>query len=285
MTAASTGVERWVPTPDAIAHANVTALIRDLGLSDHTALLRFATEEPARFYERLVDRLGLHWDARWSSVVDLGRGKPFARWWPDAQLNAAANCLDRWIENGLGSVEALVWEGEDGAIRRYTFAELREAVARLGAVLRACGVGRGDTVGIFMPLIPETAIGLLAIAYIGAIAVPAFSGYGPDALAARLADARAKVLLTVDGVRRRGKPVVSKTIADEALRQAPSVTTVLVYSRAGMDVPMLEGRDRSWTDAVAATAPLATYERTSANDRVMLLYTSGSTGKPKGANH
>src|SRR5581483_3200390 len=110
----------------------------------------------------------------------------------------------------------IVWEGEDGAVRTLTFAELQDAVRRLAAALRALGVVKGDTIGIFMPLIPETAIAMLAIAYVGAIAVPAFSGYGPQALAARLSDAKAKVLLTVDGVTRRGKPVLMKNIADEA---------------------------------------------------------------------
>jgi acetyl-CoA synthetase len=285
MTAVPSSVNRWVPTPDQIAHANITAFMHELGLDDHAALLDDAKHDLAGFYERLIQRLDLQWDAPWSTVLDLRRGKPFARWFPDARYNAAANALDRWIARGFGGAEALVWEGEDGAVRRYTFAELREAVARLGAVLRELGVRPGDTVGIFMPLIPETAIGLLAIAYIGAIAVPAFSGYGPDALAARLADARAKVLLTVDGVNRRGKPVVMKNVADEALAQTPSVESVLVYPRLGSDVPMTPGRDRSWSEAVANAASLDTYERTSANDRIMLLYTSGSTGRPKGANH
>ncbi len=155
----------------------------------------------------------------------------------------------------------------------------------MAGALRELGVGRGDTVGIFMPLLPETAIGLLAIAYLGAIAVPAFSGYGPDALASRLADAKAKVLLTVDGVSRRGKGVATKSIVDDALRNAPSVRSVLVFDRVGVEVPMQSGRDFSWRERTAAATPLATYERTSANDQVMLLYTSGSTGKPKGANH
>jgi acetyl-CoA synthetase len=285
MTAVPSSVDRWVPTPEHIAHANVTAFMRELRLADHAALLEYAKNDLAGFYERLIGRLDLQWDAPWSTVLDLQRGKPFARWFPGAQYNAAANALDRWIARGFGAAEALVWEGEDGAERRYTFAELREAVARLGAVLHELGVGRGDRVGIFMPLIPETAIGLLAIAYIGAIAVPAFSGYGPDALASRLADAGAKVLLTVDGVNRRGRPVATKNVADEALAQAPSVEAVLVYARLGIDVPMTPGRDRSWLGAVANATPLETYERTSANDRVLLLYTSGSTGRPKGANH
>jgi acetyl-CoA synthetase len=285
MTATPRVLDRWTPTPEQIAHANVTAFMRELGVADHRALLAAAQADLAGFSERLVARLDLHWDAPWSSVLDLERGKPFARWFPGAEYNAAANALDRWIARGFGAAEALVWEGEDGAERRYSFAELRDAVARLGTVLRDLGVRKGDRVGIFMPLIPETAIGLLAIAYVGAIAVPAFSGYGPDALASRLADAGAKVLLTVDGVTRRGKPVVIKTLADEALAQVPSIEAVLVFPRAGFDVAMTPGRDHRWAEAVAAATALATYERTSANDRVMLLYTSGSTGRPKGANH
>ncbi|MGD1067842.1 MAG: AMP-binding protein [Vulcanimicrobiaceae bacterium] len=278
-------LDRWSPTAEQIADANLTAFAHALGVQGYHGLLDAADRDLAGFYEKLVKRLRLHWDAPWERVLDLERGKPFARWFPGARLNAAANCLDRWIDRGLGGAEALVWEGEDGAERRYTFRELRDAVARLGTVLRERGVAPGDRVGIFMPLIPETAIGLLAIAYIGAIAVPAFSGYGPDALATRLADAGAKVLLTVDGVTRRGKPVVSKQVADDALAQAPSVTTVLVYPRIGLDVPMTSGRDVRWDEAVANAQPLATYEHTGANDQVMLLYTSGSTGKPKGANH
>jgi acetyl-CoA synthetase len=237
------------------------------------------------FYDRITRELDLRWDRPWSSVVDLSRGKGFARWFPDAQINAAANCLERHVDAGRGGEPAVIWEGEDGAVRQLSFAELQADVAKLAGALRACGVTKGDAIGIFMPWIPEAAIGLLAAAYVGAIAVPAFSGYGPEALATRLDDARAKVLLTVDGVSRRGKIVNMKAVADEALRAAPSVTSVLVYERAGIAVPMQPGRDRSWSEAVAAAAPVSGYERTSANDRLLLLYTSGSTGKPKGVNH
>jgi acetyl-CoA synthetase len=278
-------LDRYVPTPEAIAAANITAFARTLGVEGYAGVAAAAAADLPGFYEKLLATLDLRWDRPWSQIVDLTRGKPFATWFPGAGFNATANAVDRHVDAGRGNDEALVWEGEDGEVRRFTFAELRDAIARLGTVLRAAGVGHGDRVGIFMPLIPETAIGLLAIAYIGAIAVPAFSGYGPDALSARLADAGAKVLLTVDGVLRRNKPVNMKVIADDALLAVPSVTTVLVYDRAGIDVPMHAGRDVRWRDAVAAAAPLSTYERTSANDRVMLLYTSGSTGKPKGVNH
>jgi len=277
--------ERWVPTQASIDAANLTAFAAALGVDGYDGLVAAAAADLPGFYERLVRALDLRWDTPWTRVLDESRGAPFATWFPGAGFNATANCVDRHIDAGRGDDEALVWEGEDGAVRRFTFAELRDAVARLGAALRARGVVKGDRVGIFMPLIPETAIGLLAIGYIGAIAVPAFSGYGPEALASRLADAGAKALLTVDGVLRRNKPVDMKGIADDALRNAPSVTSVFVFDRTGLDVPMQSGRDLRWRDAVAAVEPLPTYERTSANDRVLLLYTSGSTGKPKGVNH
>ncbi len=285
MSVPSSTLERWVPTPEQIERANLTGFLRSLDVPDYAALLAYAKRDLDGFYERLVRRLDLRWDTPWTSVRDNARGKQLATWFPGAGFNAAANCLDRHVDAGRGADEALVWEGEDGAVRRFTFAELRDAVARLAATLARLGVGHGDTVGIFMPLIPEAAIGLLAIAYLGAIAVPAFSGYGPDALAARLADARAKVLLTVNGVTRRGKPVVSKSVVDDALGHVPSIEHVLVFDRVPLEVPMQPGRDRWWREEVAKTDAPATYARTSANDQLMLLYTSGSTGKPKGANH
>ncbi|MFN2459273.1 MAG: AMP-binding protein [Candidatus Velthaea sp.] len=285
MTAQPMSVERWVPTREQIESANLTAFARAAGVGDYSELRSLAERDPAGFYERILAVLDLHWDRPWDAILDGSRGKALATWFHGAEFNAAGNCLDRHIARGRAGDEALVWEGEDGAVRRYTFAELRDAVARLAAVLRDRGIRRGDTVGIFMPLIPETAIALLAIAYAGAVAVPAFSGYGPDALAARLSDANAKALLTVDGVYRRGKAVAMKSVVDDALQHAPSVTTVLVYARAGLDVPMHPPRDVAWGAAVAAAVPLERYERTGANDQVMLLYTSGSTGKPKGANH
>ena len=276
---------RWTPTPEQIERANLTAYLRRAGLSDYAAAVAWAAREPAAFTQSIVEVLDLRWGHEPTQILDLSRGKPFARWFPDASFNAPANALDGNIARGRGAAEALVWEGEDGAVRRYTFTELRDAVVRLAATLRRFGVVKGDTVGIFMPLIPETAIALLAIGYAGAIAVPAFSGYGPQALASRLVDARAKVLLTVDGVLRRGKPVATKTLADEALAEAPTVQTVLVYRRARLEVPMQPGRDHDWETAVAQGDGAFDYERTAANDPYLLLYTSGSTRKPKGALH
>lgn len=285
MSAPTETAYRWEPSDEQKRTANLTALLAKMGLDSYPALLEATARDILPFNETIVEALDLHWDRPWTSLVDLSRGKPFARWFVGAQYNAAANCIDRWIARGRADVRAIVWEGEDGAIRTLTYAQLREAVTRLAGTLRALGVGKGDTIGIFMPLIPETVVGVLAAAYIGAVTVPAFSGYGPQALATRLADAKAKVLLTVDGVSRRGKPVLMKPLADEALADAPSVRHVLVYRRIGKDVPMKTGRDHDWETIVATHQPVETYERTSAEDELLLLYTSGSTGKPKGVVH
>jgi len=275
----------WRPSEQQIAAANLTAFLRTYGVESYDELLAAVASDIRRFNETMLRTLDLRWDAPWTQLLDLSRGKPFARWFVDAAFNAPANCVDRHIARGRGTDEALVWEGEEGQVRRFTFAQLRDEVARLAGALRALGVRKGDTVGIFMPLLPETAISLLAIGYIGAVAVPAFSGYGAAALATRLVDAKAKVLLTVDGVLRRGKPVPMKTTADEALAQAPCVEHVLVFRRAHIDVPMTAPRDRDWETFVAQSVAVQSYERTSANDPFLLLYTSGSTGKPKGVVH
>jgi acetyl-CoA synthetase len=278
-------LERWVPSAQQVESANLTAFLRTAGVPDYPALLAAVKADLPGFYERIIATLDVRWDRPWDRLLDQSRGKAFATWFGGAQFNAAANCLDRHVDAGRGAAEALVWEGEDGSVRRFTFAELRDAVARLAGALGDLGVRAGDTVGIFMPLVPETAIGLLAIAYAGAIAVPAFSGYGPGALAARLADAGATVVLTVDGVSRRGKVVPVKSIVDEALRSVASVRAVLVFERTGIPIAMLPGRDFFWNERVAAATPVPTYAPTAANAQIMLLYTSGSTGKPKGANH
>ena len=275
----------WVPTSEHIENANITRFMREQGISSLEALWDFARTDIGPFYDRLLNHIGIAWFEPYSRVLDLSRGAPFARWFVGAQYNASFNCLDKHIDAGRGDDEALVWEGEDGVVRTFTFAQLRVEVSRLAGALAALGVGRGDPVGIYMPLLPETAIALLAIGRVGAIAVPAFSGYGAPALATRLADSGAKVLITADGVLRRGKSVAMKQTADTALAEAPSVRKTIVVRRTGTDIPWIEGRDVDWNDALKAQSPEFDALRTDANDPYLLLYTSGSTGKPKGAVH
>ncbi|MBV8222207.1 MAG: AMP-binding protein [Candidatus Eremiobacteraeota bacterium] len=259
--------------------------MKRVGCGTLEELWAYARADIARFYHELVNELGVVWFEPYAQTLDISRGLPFARWFVGGRTNASFSCLDRWVQAGRGGDVALVWEGEDGALRTYTFGELLEEVCRLASALKTLGVGRGDTVGIFMPLLPETAIALLAIGRIGAIAVPAFSGYGAPALATRLADARAKVLLTVDGVFRRGKAVDLKAVADAALVDVPSVEHVLVFARTGADVHWVERRDVDWSKAVARESTFIEAEHTASDEPYLLLYTSGSTGKPKGAVH
>jgi len=275
----------WAPTPDSIENANITGFMRAEGLASLEALWEFARSDIGGFYDRLVRHIGLSWMQPYRSIVDLSKGAPFAKWFVGGTYNASENCLDRHIRAGRGADPALIWEGEDGAVRSYTFDGLHEQVGRLANALKRLGMRPGDTIGIFMPLLPETAIALLAIGRIGAIAVPAFSGYGAPALATRLADSGAKMLLTADGVPLRGKNVMMKDTADAALADVPSVEKVLVFRRTGIDIPWTTGRDFDWGDAVAGESPHAPALPTDANQPYLLLYTSGSTGKPKGAVH
>ncbi len=275
----------WTPSPDHIERANVTAFMRRVGCKSLEELWAYARADIARFYHELVSDMRLAWFAPYSTTLDLSKGAPFARWFVGGRYNASHNCLDRWVKAGRGAQTALVWEGEDGAVRQFTFEHLLAEVCKLSAALRRLGVRRGDVVGIYMPLLPETAIALLAIGRIGAIAVPAFSGYGAPALAARLADAKAKMLLTVDGAPRRGKNVDMKTTADAALAEVPSVERTLVYRRTGERVPWTDGRDLDWAAEVALEDDFTAAEQTASDEPYLLLYTSGSTGKPKGAVH
>jgi acetyl-CoA synthetase len=275
----------WAPTAKYVEDANITGFMRAIGIESLEDLWSYARTDIAAFYHRLLTHIGLAWFEPYHTTLDLTRGIPFATWFAGGTYNASYNCLDKHIAAGRGAQTALVWEGEDGAVRSFTFDELRADVCRLASALRRLGVQGGDTVGIYMPLLPETAIALLAIGRIGAIAVPAFSGYGAPALATRLADAGAKVLLTVDGVLRRGKAVPMKDVADAAIAGVPSVKKVLLFRRTGAQVPWTAGRDVDWAEAVANEPASLEADHTDANAPYLLLYTSGSTGKPKGAVH
>lgn len=275
----------WEPTPEDIERANVTRFARRFGCESVDALIDRARSDLPAFYHALQSDMGLEWFEPYAATLDLSRGPAFARWFVGGKYNASCNCLDRWVRAGAGARLALSWEGDDGATRSLTFDELLVQVSRLGAALRSAGIGAGDVVGIYMPMLPETAVALLAIARIGAIAVPAFSGYGAPALATRLADAKAKLLLTVDGVPRRGKVVDMKAVADAALADVPSVRTSFVFRRTGAAVAWNPDRDVDWARAVEVQPDFIEAERTDANDPYLLLYTSGSTGKPKGAVH
>jgi len=275
----------WRPTPEHIERAHLTRFMRQHGIPDFDALMRRSTKDVAWFTGAVLEYLDIRFATPYSSVVDLAEGIAWPRWCPDGRMNIVHNCLDKHAGTETDERAALVWEGEEGARRSLTYAELRAEVNRAANALRSLGVGRGDAVGLFMPMTPEIVIALLAVAKIGGVILPLFSGYGADAVVTRLADAQAKALFVSDGAFRRGRAVPMKPVADEAVARVPSVRHVIVLRRTGDEVEMVPGRDHWWHELVDSQPDQAPTEDTSAEDILMIIYTSGTTGRPKGAVH
>src|SRR5437588_6756608 len=219
----------------------------------------------------------------WFDVFDtvLDWDLPFAKWFIGGTLNVAYNCLDRHVEAGHGGKVAYHWEGEPGDTRTITYADLHVEVSRFANVLKSLGVKRGDRVAIYLPMIPELPVAMLACARIGAPHSVVFGGFSSDSLRDRIIDAEARVLITADGGWRRGSAVPLKANADEALAEAPSIEHVVVVRRTEADVPFAEGRDHWYHDLMARAEAECPPEKMDAEDLLYLLYTSGTTAKPK----
>ncbi len=266
--------DRVFPPPaDFVARALVT----DRAMWDEAAADRDGFW--ARQARELVD-----WITPFTKVCEWNA--PLARWFYDGELNVAANCLDRHVDAGLGERVAYHWEGEPGDTRTITYAQLLEDVGRFANVLKRLGVRKGDRVNIYMPMIPELPIAMLACARVGAAHSVVFGGFSAESLRDRINDAEAKVLITADGGYRRGAAVGLKVHADEAVAECPTIERVVVVRRTGQDVSMVEGRD-VWYHDVVASEPSADCppEPMNAEDLLYLLYTSGTTAKPKGIMH
>jgi acetyl-CoA synthetase len=273
----------WRPTPEVIERARITRLMRSLGVTSLAELQRRSVGDPEWYWDGVVKDLGLRWLAPYTRVLDDSRGPAWPRWFPGGRLNFSDNCLDRNLDAGRGAKPAVVWESDDGQTRALTYAELAREVNRLANALRALGIAEGDRVGIFLPMSPEAVIATLAVVRIGAVYTPCFSGFGAQAVASRLQDCEAKLLITADGFHRRGQVVRVKETADEALAQCPTVMQVLVYRRLGRDIPWTTGRDRWWHDAVAGHSDHCPPVAVEADRPCLIIYTSGTTGRPKGA--
>ncbi|MCX6044618.1 MAG: AMP-binding protein [Chloroflexi bacterium] len=278
----------WQPNPAWMAESNLRQLMDRHHIRDYDELQRRAGHDLRWFWNAVLADLDIQFYQPYTQIVDLSEGLPFPRWCVDGQLNIIHNCLDKWVtpNHPMRDQVALRWEGEEGTTVTFTYAELDREVCRCANALRALGLGKGDVVALYMPMIPELAIAFLAIVKIGGILLPLFSGYGPSAIINRLNDAQAKAVITSDGVLRRGKPVPMKTTLDEALSAAGSVQHVIVVNRAHLaELPWAAGRDYWWHELVPQQSPTSATEQTSAEDVLMLIYTSGTTGKPKGAVH
>jgi acetyl-CoA synthetase len=273
----------WTPTADYLTDSNVARLMRKLGVSDVNELRRRSVADIGSFWNAVVEDLGITFSTPFSAVVDLSGGIEHPEWFVDGRINIVDAALGRWAAATPDAV-AVVHEAEDGEVRRLTFAELDEVVARLRAGLRARGVGKGDAVAVYLPMTPEAVVATYAIASLGAMVVPLFSGFAPTAIASRLQDANVKAVVTADGTLRRGRVAAMKPQLDEALRTCPDVEFVIVVPNLGQEIELAPGRDVLW-DAAIADAPDPDVEPTSASDVLLLAYTSGTTGKPKGAVH
>jgi acetyl-CoA synthetase len=276
----------WTPSEEVLARANVVRLMRRHGFDDYRELVRRSQAEPEWFWPAAIEDMGLEFSQPWRQVVDLSRGPEWATWFVGGKLNIARNCVHRWAGSDRADAEAAVWEGEDGTEATFTFRQLSESVTRLAEALARLGVEPGDRVALFLPMSPEVAIASNACAHIGAVQVPIFSGFAAPAVAARLQDSEAKVLITADGSLRRGRELAMKEIVDEAAREAPALEHVIVWRRLGRDdVPMEAGRDLDWDEAVSESPGELEPLEVDSEHPYLLTYTSGTTGRPKGVVH
>jgi acetyl-CoA synthetase len=241
-----------------------------------------AAKDRLGFWESAAERLT--WAQKWDSVLDWSEA-PFARWFVGGKLNVAYNCVDRHVEAGHGDQVAYHWEGEPGDTRTITYAQLKDEVCKAANALKELGVQTGDRVAIYMPMIPETVISMLACARIGAPHTVVFGGFSSTALSDRILDCDAHVVITADGGYRRGAPSALKPAVDEALQKTPDVRSVLVVRRTGQDTPMTDGRDVWWHDLVDRQPTDHEPEAFDAEHPLYVMYTSGTTGKPKGILH
>jgi len=240
-----------------------------------------AEADPLAFWAAWARKL--HWSRPFTRVLDWE--EPFAQWFADGEINASVNCLDRHVEAGLGDRVAYYYEGEPGDRRSITYRALLDDVCRFANALRRLGIGRGDRVAIYMPMIPELPVAMLACARIGAAHSVIFGGFSPDAIVDRVNDARCVALITADQGRRRGNTVPLKANCDVAMAQTPSIRHCIVAKRVGEPVTMMPGRDLWWDELVARESTTCEPAKTMAEDLLFLLYTSGTTAKPKGIKH
>ncbi|MHB8945809.1 MAG: AMP-binding protein [Bacillota bacterium] len=278
----------WRPDQPWVKTSLLRRFMDRVSVPDLAALRVWAGEHPDSFWKNVVEDLGIEWYEPYKRVMDTSQGIAWTRWFTGGRFNIAHNCLDKHAAGPNRDKAAIIWEGEDGAVRRLTYHDAWEEANRLCNALAELGLKPGERVGLFMPMIPETAVALLALAKFGAMVIPIFSGYGPEAVAMRLRDAEVRVLICADGFWRRGKPVPMKETADAAMATSSTVEKTIVVRRLGASAPSTPwtpGRDL-WWDELVSRQPATFETRVLESDSpLMIIYTSGTTGRPKGAQH
>lgn len=275
----------WKPSEDYVERANVTRFMRANGISTYDELLERSTGDVAWFWDAVVKDLEIEFFRPYERVLDTSKGVEWATWFVGGTVNLAHNCVDRWADR-TPDHWAVLAEDERGDVEALTYGELRDRADRLANGLASLGVETGDAVGIFLPMVPEAVVAVMACAKLGAIFLPIFSGYGADAVATRLEDAGAKVLVTADGFTRRGRMVRMKEVADDAVERAPSVGRVIVVWREGRDdAPWNAERDVGWDRLLEEHGGRFETRELDSEHPLFVAYTSGTTGRPKGAVH
>jgi acetyl-CoA synthetase len=278
----------WRPTPELVAQSNLQRFIEKHELGSYDELMRRSTTDIAWFWDTVLSDLDIQFYKPYSRVVDLSEGKPWAKWCVEGEMNIVHNMLDKYAGTEIDNRVAIKSETEDGTTRTLTYKALRVQTNEMAAALRSLGLGKGDAIGVFMPMVPEIVIAMLAIIKTGGIFLPLFSGFGAAAIISRLNDGEAKALFTADGTYRRGKFCAMKPVADEAASQIATLKHLIVLKNAGdQQAERLPYKTHSWSDLinVSPSGPQKPTARTSAEDPTMIIYTSGTTGRPKGAVH
>ena len=275
----------WRPTPEHVKNANLTRFMEQHNITSFDELLKRSTEDVGWFTDAVLKFLDIRFYEPYTNVVDLSRGIAWPKWCVDAKMNIVHNCLDKYIGTEVEKRNALIWEGEDGTTRSMTFGELYREVNKAANGLRSIGLGSGDPIGIYMPMVPETVVAFLAIAKIGGIILPLFSGFGVDAIVERLSDADTRALFTVDGAVRRRKVIPMKPVADEAAKRIPTLKHMIVLNLSDSSIQMDSRRDHWWEELITNQPATASTEITDAESPLMIIYTSGTTGLAKGAVH
>ncbi|MEQ6378069.1 AMP-binding protein [Bacillaceae bacterium S4-13-56] len=276
---------QWVPTPEFKESTRLFQWMKEHRMTDYDEFHQYSLENISHFWGEAEEKLGIEWYEKYEKVLDLSQGIAFPEWYTDGKMNVVHNALDKWAQNPeTANKQALIWEGDDGTCIKYTFKDLHQKVCEIAAGLHDLGIQRGDVITLYLPMIPETLIAMLAISKIGAIFSPAFSGYKADAVAKRIQASGARYLITADGFYRRGKKIDMKKEADLAVNHCPSIEKVIVVHRTGEMNHDTFSRDVDWKNLKKNVSDFKT-EVTDSNDPFMIIYTSGTTGKPKGAFH
>ena len=274
----------WKPTSHYVDNSNMKRFMKDHSIRTVDELIQRSIDDTEWFWDAAAKDLNIEWFKPYDKILDTSRGIEWARWFIGGKLNIAHDCVDRHAKTRTDKT-AIVWQGEDGEVEKLSYGMLAQEVNRLANGLKSLGVDKGDAVGLYMPMSPQVPVAMFGAFKIGAICVPIFSGFGASAVASRLNDVQAKILLTTDGTLRKGKNLQVKKEADAAADLVKSIEHIVVSKRLGIEVPWRSERDIAWDDLVKDQPRECPTAQLESEDVSLVLYSSGTTGKPKGTVH